>query len=59
MTEYRFYSITKDGHIDRPPSAIQLANDEAALDEAKRRLDGHAIEIWQGTRIVAHLDPRD
>jgi hypothetical protein len=59
MPDYRFYKIAKDGHIAGPPAAQDLPNDSAALEEAKRQVDGHAIEIWQGARIVAHLDPTE
>jgi hypothetical protein len=58
MPDYRFYIIQKDGHITGPPKACELANDTAALQEAKQLVNGHAVEIWQGARIVGHLDPK-
>lgn len=57
MPVYRFYAITEDGHIDRPPFTHNLPNDKAADEKAKQFLDGHDIEIWQGTRVVAYLVP--
>jgi hypothetical protein len=57
MPEYRFYVGRKTGHVARQPSDHNLPNDAAAVMEAKQLLDGQAIEIWQGARIVAHLNP--
>ncbi len=59
MPEYRFHAIEKDGHIGRPPTDHDLPNDTAALKEAKQLLDGLAIEIWQGARVVAYIDSKD
>jgi hypothetical protein len=56
VPEYRFYKITKDGHIVGPPTDCELPNDASALKEAERFTDGQAVEIWQGARLVAHLD---
>jgi hypothetical protein len=58
MPEYRFYSMDKDGHIAGPPAAHELPNDAAAMTEAKQLVNGSAVEVWQGARIVAHLDPK-
>jgi hypothetical protein len=58
MPEYRFYLMDKRGHIDRPPVTQDLPDDDAARAEAKQLDDDHAVEIWQGARIVAHLDPK-
>jgi hypothetical protein len=58
MPEYRFYFIKRDGHIDRPPIALDFPKDADALAQAKQYVDGNAVEIWQGARIVAHLDPK-
>jgi electron transfer flavoprotein alpha/beta subunit len=57
MPEYRFRTIKKTGHIARQPSNYNLPNDAAAVEEAKQLLDGQTIEIWQGARNVARLDP--
>ena len=49
--EYRAV-IGEDGHFIR---AVQLvcSDDSAARAEAKRLVDGHDIELWQGDRKVA------
>jgi hypothetical protein len=48
------------GQIDErhPSENHELPNDEAAVKEAKKLLDGRTIEIWQGARIVYRLDPK-
>jgi hypothetical protein len=58
VREYRFYTKTKDGRIEGPPTDYALPYDASALKEAKQFINGHAVEIWQGARIVAHLDPQ-
>ena len=58
MPEYRFYLMDKDGHIDKPPITHDLPDDDAARAEASQLVEGRAVEIWQGARIVAHLDPK-
>jgi hypothetical protein len=55
MPDYRFYAIRTDGHVDGPPAAHDLPNDAAAVAKAKQFQNGHDIEIWQGTRVVAYL----
>ncbi len=59
MSEYRFYKIKKDGHIDGLPTARDCLNDAAALKEARRTLNGHDIEIWQSARLVGYVTPDD
>lgn len=57
MPAYRFYSVKRDGHIAEPPAVHEFGRDDEALKEAKQRLNGHDIEIWQGARLVAYLVP--
>jgi hypothetical protein len=56
MLEYRFYTIRKNGHIVSPPSDHNLPDDSTAVTEAKKLLNGHDIEIWQGARVVAYVE---
>jgi hypothetical protein len=55
MPEYRFYTIEKSGHVRQLPLAHELPSDQAANEKAKKLIDGHDIEIWQGARMVAYL----
>ena len=55
MTEYRAYPIGNDGHFMHP-TVISSVNDGEAISEAKKLLNGRAIEVWAGSRMVARLD---
>jgi hypothetical protein len=59
MREYHFYLIKKDGHIDGPPVEHEAENDKSALGKAKQLVDGHDVEVWQASRLVAYLTPDD
>ena len=59
MPEYRFYAIKKDGHIAAPATERQLPGDAEALKEARKLTNGHDIEVWQGSRILAYLTSDD
>jgi hypothetical protein len=57
MPDYRFYKIGDDGHVAGPPENIELPNDGAAMQEAKKLINGQDVEVWQGARLVAYLVP--
>ena len=59
MPEYRFYAIEPNGHVSGPPAARDLPDDSEALKEARQMVNGHDIEVWQGSRILAYLTPDD
>jgi hypothetical protein len=59
LPEYRFYTLIEDGETRQPPTLHNLPDDASALAKAKQRLDGHAIEVWQGSRRVRHLDSKE
>jgi len=57
MPEYRFYTMKADGiAATAPPTEHDLPDDATALGEAKKLLDGHNIEVWQGMRKVKRLE---
>jgi hypothetical protein len=55
VEEYRAYFVGRDGHFNGYEPLV-CANDAIAIEKAKRLLDGHDIELWSGTRLVAKLD---
>ena len=57
MPKYRVYSIDSKEHIVRQPLILECDNDAKAIDEAKRNLNRHFVEVWQLTRRVVRLDP--
>jgi len=55
---YRLYKLDQNGHVNGPPQILTCEDDDAALIEARKYVDGHAIEIWLEDRRVG-LIPRD
>ena len=58
MPTYRFYSLKTDGHVAGPPLDFDCPDDNDAVKEAEKLVDGRDIEIWQGTRVVAYISHR-
>jgi hypothetical protein len=57
MVEYRVFTVDRDGHfIGFEP--LVCANDAEAIEHAKRLVVGHAIELWNGERLVIRLEPK-
>ena len=54
MPEYRAYILDRDRHIKGCEPLIS-ADDNAAIASAKRLVDGHDVELWQGARKVTTL----
>lgn len=59
MPDYRLFPVKKDGHIIGPPAIVSVEHDGDAVREAKKRLNGNGIEVWQGNRRIAILSPHD
>ena len=57
MPAYRFYIIGRDGDVAGPAPVVDCQDDQEAVEKAKQYLDGRAIEVWDGARLVAHLHP--
>jgi hypothetical protein len=56
MEEYRAYFVGRDGHFNGFEPFV-CADDEAAIEKAKRLINKHGIEIWCGARLVMCLSP--
>jgi hypothetical protein len=54
MPEYRAYILDSDRHIKGCEPLI-CTDDAAAIVAAKRLVDGHDVELWQGARKVTKL----
>jgi hypothetical protein len=52
---YRVYALGEDGHI-KGRTEIDCPDDDAALERAKNLVDGHAVELWEGSRCIALID---
>jgi len=55
MPEYRAYIIGQDGHF-KDAVALDCADDDAAMESAKRLVNGHDVEGWQLGRFVARFE---
>ena len=57
MHSYRAYLLDADGHIiDRID--LTCGDDESAKARAREFVNGHAVELWDGARMVATFGPR-
>ena len=56
MPEYRIFTV---GHLEQfiGVRSIECPDDDVAILEAQRMLDGHSLEVWQLDRFVVHLSP--
>ena len=66
MPDYRAYILGGEGHrfLRVAEFSRDHADDATALCAAKKLIDGHDVEVWDGGRLVARLDhvngnPRD
>jgi hypothetical protein len=59
MPEYRIFALTSDNYIKDVPALVVCQNDNAALEAARKMLDGHDIEVWEGVRRVTRLNSVD
>ena len=57
MTVYRVYKLREDGRISGPPHVIDCRDDEVAMREARRLLQGHVREVWDLARFVGRINP--
>jgi hypothetical protein len=55
MALYRVYKISRDNHITTMPDIVSFSDDEDVIEYAKTQLNGHGVEVWDGTRVVIRL----
>jgi hypothetical protein len=55
MMEYRAYTVGRDRQFMGFESMV-CANDAEAIAKATNLLHDHAIELWNGLRLVIRLD---
>jgi hypothetical protein len=61
MPDYRAYILGGEGHrfLRVAEFSRDHADDATALCAAKKLIDGHDVELWDGARLVVRLDHRD
>jgi hypothetical protein len=52
MPHYRLYVTTADGHVTAPATVIECADDQEAIGKAAQLVDGQAVELWAGARLI-------
>lgn len=57
MPHYRLYFLHSDNRISRAID-VECAGDEHAIEQAASFRYVHAIEVWQGTRLVKRIEPQ-
>lgn len=55
---YRAILLAADGRI-ATLSRLDAQDDAEALVRAAGMVDGHAVELWDGSRFIAHFPPVD
>ena len=58
MTEYRVYSVGRDGHFVGF-EALVCADDTEAIEKAMGLVNNSSgIELWSGERFIMRLEPK-
>jgi len=58
MPAYRLYPMSMDGHIAGPPTVIDCADDQEAVQAAEDLANGHALEVWDSARFVVRIESK-
>lgn len=58
LTAYLVLHLNADGRVIATET-VKAPNDTCVLDLVRARMDGRAIEVWDGVRFVEHLEPSD
>ena len=54
---YRAYVIGTDGHIAMRFD-LSCQSEDDARERTSELVDGHAVELWDGARMIQRFDPR-
>jgi hypothetical protein len=55
MPEYRYYNLEQDGQLVIARINLTVDDDATAIAHAKQLIVGEAIEVWEGSRLVASI----
>jgi hypothetical protein len=56
LQDYEAYMLGPDGHITARLD-LHCADEEAAKENARQLVNGHAVELWQRDRRLATFIP--
>lgn len=59
MPEYRIFRLDSAGKALGPSATIKFDNENDAIRETGKELNGRTIEIWEGMRRIAILKPEE
>jgi hypothetical protein len=59
MPHYRVCVLTDDNQIWGPPIDVTFENDQDAILQTERLVDGNDVELWRGSRLVARIRSAD
>jgi hypothetical protein len=59
MPHYRVCVLTDDNQIWDPPIDVTFENDQDAVLQTERLVDGNDVELWRGSRLVARIRSAD
>jgi hypothetical protein len=60
MREYRIYPVVPGtDHINGVPMIVVCKSDTEAIEEARKRLKGQDLEVWDLARKVARIESPD
>jgi hypothetical protein len=54
MPTYRANLLSND-HIEKPARILEAADDGDAVEQARRLLDGHDVELWREDKCIVLL----
>ena len=57
VKEYRAFFVGRDGHFDGVEQLL-CNNDDEAVEQVKRLANQYGVELWNGSRLVARIDPK-
>jgi hypothetical protein len=57
LTQYRLYLLDGTNAVTRPARIVDADSDEYAIELATQLLNGHALELWSGSRLLVRLNP--
>jgi hypothetical protein len=55
---YRIFTVPKGGS-NGPARVMFCADDATAVEVGRQLLDGHAVEVWDETKLIERLEPKD
>lgn len=59
MPTYRIFRVDAGGHIPGPSTIIECETEQQALQQARQLVDGLAVELWEGARMIRRFESKD